>query len=76
MRVLLTNKPINTRNLKAGGDNYGYDQVKKLWLPGRSTPVIRPDMSLVRKRKPHKPGSVTIKGPHLFLPVKSKAKKV
>ncbi len=48
MRVLKTTKPISPAYLKSGKDNFAYDQEKKVWLPGRTTPVRRPDLRLVQ----------------------------
>ena len=50
MRILVTTKPIPTAYLKSGKDNGAYDAEIKLWLPGRTTPVARPDMKFVRRK--------------------------
>ena len=48
MRILKTTKPISSAYLKSGKDNFAYDMEKKVWLPGRTTPVRRPDLRLVQ----------------------------
>ena len=41
MRILKTTKPISPAYLKSGKDNFAYDQEKKVWVPGRTTPDLR-----------------------------------
>ena len=48
MRILKTTKPISSAYLKSGKDNFAYDMEKKVWWPGRTTPVRRPDLRLVQ----------------------------
>jgi hypothetical protein len=50
MRVLKSSKPIPVLYLKQGKDKGAYDQEVKIWLPGRTTPVARPDTRGFSKR--------------------------
>jgi len=80
MRLLKTTKPIPVRYLKSGKDNGAYDQVRLLWLPGRTTPIRVPDMKLAGVKRggvapsigtaPLPATSPTRKGTGLLLPTK------
>jgi hypothetical protein len=50
MRILKSTKPIPAWYLKSRKDKGAYDQVVKLWLPGSTTPIDRPDMKLVKRK--------------------------
>ena len=83
MRLLVTTKPIPTAYLKSGKDNGAYDAEIKLWLPGRTTPVTRPDMKVVRRKgvrdhvissAPRTPQPQPVQGPGLWVAKAGKPK--
>lgn len=49
-RVLKSTKPIPAAYLKAGKDKGAYDQEVLWYLPGRTTPVRRPDLRLIQRK--------------------------
>jgi hypothetical protein len=50
MRLLWVKKLPTAAQLQTGKDNYAYDLEKKVWLPGRTTPVRAADMRMLRPR--------------------------